>query len=125
MPSIGKLKEHLISLFRTIGLRYIFQLRLRLSPLRSHKWCHNIPDTVTDTCNCNQGIDDTDHFLFSCPFFETQRALLITTVIGIAQRNNLNDFRNQSINQSINQSTNQSIKSIPSLFIWSSFDKSF
>ena len=77
MPSIGKLKEHLISLFRanikstfeihdTIGLRYIFQLRLRLSPLRSHKWCHNFQDIVTDTCNYNL---DTDHCLFSCPFF--------------------------------------------------------
>ena len=87
MPLIGKLKEHLISLFRpnikstfdihdTIGLRYVFQLRLRLSPLRSHKWCHNFLDTVTDTCNCNQGIEDTDHFLFSCPFFEQQPSLL-------------------------------------------------
>ena len=84
MPSIGKLKEHLISLFCpsikstfdihntiAIGPRCILQLRLRLSPLRSHKWCHNSLDTVTDTCNCNQGIEDTDHFLFSCPSFET------------------------------------------------------
>ena len=72
------------------------------------QWCHNFLDTVTDTCNCNQGIENTDHFLFSCPFFETQRALLITTVNGIAQRNNLNGFRNQSHlylygNRSINQ----------------------
>ena len=127
MPSIGKLKEHLISLFCpnikstfdihntiAIGPRCIFQLRLRLSPLRSHKWCHNSFDTVTDTCNCNQGIEDPDHFLFSCPSFETQRALLIITLNGIALRNNLDDFRNQSHlyfygHRSINHSNNKTI----------------
>ena len=120
MSSIGKLEEHLISLLRpnirstldihdTIGIRYIIQLRLKLSPLRSHKLCHNFLDTVTDTCNCNQCIEYTDHFLFSCP----QSALLITNVNGIAQRNNLNDFRNYSHlyfgHRSINHSNNKKI----------------
>ena len=59
MPSISKLKEHLLSLFRPnikstfniydpIGLRCIFQLRLRLSPLRSHKWRHNFIETTSN-----------------------------------------------------------------------------
>ena len=67
MPSISKLKEHMLSLFRPniksmfniydpIGLRYIFQLRLRLSPLRSHKWRHNFIDTTSNICICTQGI---------------------------------------------------------------------
>ena len=50
-----------------VGLRYLFQLRLSLSPLKSHKWRHNFDDTPSDICRCNQGIEDASHFLFSCP----------------------------------------------------------
>ena len=61
MPSISKLKEHFLSLCRPnikstfniydpIGLRCIFQLRLRLSPLRSHKWRHNFIETTSNIC---------------------------------------------------------------------------
>ena len=32
------------------GLRYIFQLRVSLSPLRSHKFRHNFDDTPSDIC---------------------------------------------------------------------------
>ena len=84
MPSIGKFKEHVISLIRPskkstfniydpIGLRYIFQLRLNLSPLRSHKWRHNFLDTSSEFCQCAQGVEDTEHFLFLCPLFDNQR----------------------------------------------------
>ena len=41
-----------------VGLRYLCQLRVSLSPLRGHKWCHNSIDTP-----CNQGIEDTSHYL--------------------------------------------------------------
>ena len=44
------------------GIRYIFQLRVCLSPLRSHKFRHNFDPS--DICSCNQGIEDTNHFLF-------------------------------------------------------------
>ena len=101
MPSISKLKEHMLSLFRPniksmlniydpIGLRNIFQLRLRLSPSRSHKWRHNFIDTTNNICICTQGIGNIDHFLFSCHLFITQRTSLITTVSEIVQKNNLN-----------------------------------
>ena len=73
------------------GLRYLFQLRLSLSPLRSHKFRHN-----SEICRCNQGIEDTNHFLFSCPDYATPRATLAATVINILQKNNLNYLGNQS-----------------------------
>ena len=63
MPTFNKLRAHLISLFRpkgkslfnifdTTGTRYLFQLRLGLSPLRSHKKRHNFADTPNDMCLC-------------------------------------------------------------------------
>ena len=58
------------------GLRYLFQLRISLSPLISHKFRHNFADTPSEICSCNQGIEDTNHFLFSCPDYATPRATL-------------------------------------------------
>ena len=75
MPSLTSLKTHILSLIRPkiksifdvhdpLGLRYLFQLRVNFSPLRSHKRQHNLSDTPSETCECNLGIEDTRHFLF-------------------------------------------------------------
>ena len=79
----------------TVGLRYLFQLRVGLNPLRSHKCCHNLIDTPSGICHCNQGIEDTNHFLFSCPFYTNLRATLVTSVNEILHRVNLNHLENQ------------------------------
>ena len=79
-----------------VGLRYLFQLRMSLSPLRSHKYRHNFTDTPSDICHCNEGIEDTNHFLFSCPDYAILRATLPASVINILQKNNLNYLGNQS-----------------------------
>ena len=65
MPSFDILKDHIISLLRSkiksilsihdpLGIRFIPQLRVSLSPLRSHKRRDNFIDTPRDTCHCNQ-----------------------------------------------------------------------
>ena len=86
IPSINILKDHILSLIRPkkknvgihdpLGLRYLLQLRVGLSFLRYHKKCHNFIDTPSDKCLCNHGLEDTNQFLFSCPFFAAQRATL-------------------------------------------------
>ena len=75
---------------------YLFQLRVSLSPLRSHKFRHNFADTPSEICRCNQGIEDTNHFLFSCPDYAIPRATLAASVLNILQKNNLNYLGNQS-----------------------------
>ena len=70
----------------TVGLRYLFQLRVGLSPFRGHKCRHNFIDTPSGICHCNQGIEDTNHFLFSCPFFTNLRATLVTSINEILHR---------------------------------------
>ena len=107
VPSFDIVKKHINTFFRPmtsnifgthdpVGLRYLFQLRLSLSPLRSHKFRHNFTDTPSEICRCNQGIEDTNHFFLSCPNYVTQRATLTTSVINILQKNNLNYLGNQS-----------------------------
>ena len=79
IPSINILKGHISSLVRPkkkyilkihdpIRLRYLFYLRVSLSPLRSHKNRHEFDDTPFDKGLCNHGIEDTRHFLFSGSF---------------------------------------------------------
>ena len=79
IPSFSVFKNHILSLIRPkkkcifgihdpLGLRYLFQLRMGLSFLRCHKKCHNFIDSPFDKCLYKQGIEDTNHFLFLCPF---------------------------------------------------------
>ena len=67
-----------------------------LSPLRYHKNRQNFIDTPSTEYTCNQGIEDTNHFLFSSSFYDIQRATLLTTVIEIIRKYNLNNLGNQS-----------------------------
>jgi len=107
IPSAYILKKHLLSLIRPerksifniydpVGLRYIFFLRVGLSPLRSHKNIHGFQDTPSASCLCNIGIEDTSHFLFVCPFYAVQRVILVTRVTEILLKYNLETLANQS-----------------------------
>ena len=125
VPSIGVLKNDIISLIRPVvksvfrihdpaGLRYIFQLRVGLSPLKGHKWCHNFIDTSSGVCHCNQGIEDTSHFLLSCPFYVIKRETLVSSVNEILLKANKNHFESRLQlylygDPSINNSDNKNI----------------
>ena len=76
VPSIRILKKDIISLIRPdpkssfnihdpVGLRYLFQLRVNLCPLKGDKWRHNFIDTTSGICHCNQELENTSHFLFA------------------------------------------------------------
>ena len=105
IPSINK--SHILSLIRPekksifnihdpLGLRYLFHLRVGLSPLRSRKNRHGFADTPLDNCICNHGVEDANHFLVLCPLYATQRATLIASVTAIVQKYNLEILINQS-----------------------------
>ena len=96
LPSFEDLKRHILSLvrpppketfsvFNPTHLRYLFQLRLGLSRLRYHKKRHNFQDTPSDICLCKKGVEDTKHFLLTCPFYANHREALFSTVENIIQ----------------------------------------
>ena len=64
---------------------------MKLSPLRSHKKRYKFADTPTDICECNQGIENTHHFVFECLPFAIHRVILAVNITEILNRNNLND----------------------------------
>ena len=105
IPSINTLKTHILSIIRPekknifnihdpLGIRYLFYLRVGLSPLKSHKKRHGFEDTPFDNCLCNHGTEDTVHFLFSCHFFAIQTATLMASVMRILQKYYLNNLVN-------------------------------
>ncbi len=71
------------------GIKFIFQLRLGLSPLKFHKKKHNFLDTPSDLCNCGYACEDTPHFLFICDAYNEVRLSLRTAVMDILLPNNL------------------------------------
>ena len=71
-------------------LRYLFQLRVGLSQLKYHKRAHGFIDTPSDNCLCNNGVEDTLHYLLHCSLHTNHRTSLISIVEEILTRNNLN-----------------------------------
>ena len=74
--SISKFKDTLIKLYRPVkksifnvhdGIKWIFQLRVELSPLKSHKKSHKFAgyeEPLFAICSCSMGIAETTiHFL--------------------------------------------------------------
>ena len=105
-PTFDGLKDHLIALVRPdvksifglhdpIGLRLLFQLRVSLSLLLTHKKRYNSIDTPSNICHRNQGIEGTSHFLFSCPSYANERASLLLNMNVSLRKMNLNDLQNQ------------------------------
>ena len=78
------------------GLRCIFQLRVGLSTLKFHKKRHNFVDTPDDRCDCLTTFEDTFHFLFTCPLYANQRAVLLNSVSNILIMNNL-EYLSESV----------------------------
>ena len=71
------------------GLNHIFQLRVGLSALRTHKRRHNFRDTPSDWCACMSSPESISHFLFECQLFHLQRAQLFNEVHQVINKYNL------------------------------------
>ena len=65
-PTLPLFKSKILKIYRPVkksifgihnphGTRYIYQLRVGLSGLKSHKKSHNFSDTPDDKCSCSTG----------------------------------------------------------------------
>ena len=96
--SLSILKKNVLKLYRPVKrslfnihepkcIKWIFQLRVGLSPLKSHKRRHNFQDTPDDTCHCMRDAESTYHFLLHCPTFTEHRRTLFETIDPIIDQN--------------------------------------
>ena len=70
---IRPVKKSLFNIHNPNGIRWIFQMRVGLSPLKSHKKSHNFQDTPDDLCACLLNAETTQHFLLKCPNYNEYR----------------------------------------------------
>ena len=89
--SLAVFKRNLLKLYRPpkkgifniydIGIKWIFQLRVGLSPLKSHKRAHKFDDTPNEICSCTLNTaETTSHFLLLCPNLVNHRKDLFAVV---------------------------------------------
>ena len=67
-----------------------------MSPLRSHKYRYKSLGTPSDTCLCNTGKENTEHFHFKCPFYASKRIILANNVVPILPTHNLALLQNDT-----------------------------
>ena len=100
LSPISKFKEALLSVIRSAkksvfaihnptGIKKLFQLRVGLTQLKSHRNNHNFLDTPSDLCICNFESENTDIFFCRCPLFSIPRLILVDTVSNIISQKNI------------------------------------
>ena len=93
---IRPVKRSLFKIHNPNGIRWIFQLRVGLSPLKSHKKSHNFQDTPDDKCLCTNA-ETTQHFLLNCPIYDTLRINLLQTLNPILVMNDLQHLNDKEM----------------------------
>ena len=81
-------KKKIFNIHDTNRLKWIYQLRVGLSPLKYHKKRHNFNDTPDDTCLCSISPETTVHFFLKCPLFSNARVTLLNSVDVVLLANN-------------------------------------
>ena len=92
--SIATLKSRLLSFIRPVqtniyhifdpkGLKFLIRLRLGLSHLNEHKFCHNFQDCLNPLCSSSLEIEDTSHYLLHCQHLSNHRIDLMNSVKSV------------------------------------------
>ena len=66
-----------------IGMKWLFQLRVGLSPLYAHKKNHNFSDTPCDKCDVCKRTENLEHFFLHCIRFTEIRRTLLNSVLPL------------------------------------------
>ena len=60
-------------MYDSLGEKLLTRLRLKFSHLKEHKFRHGFADTINPMCACGADVETTEHFLFHCHFYSSQR----------------------------------------------------
>ena len=66
-----------------IGLKWLFQLRVVLSPPYAHKKNQNFSDTPCDKCDVCKRTENLEHFFLHCIRFTVTRRTLLNSVLTL------------------------------------------
>ena len=62
-------QSNMFNIFDPIGSNLLTFLRLGLSHLNEHKFCHNFQNRLNPLCSCSLKNEDTTHYLLHCQQF--------------------------------------------------------
>ena len=82
---IRLVQNKIYNIFDPEGLKFLTRLRVGLSHLNAHRFCHNFQDCLNPLCPCSLEIEDTTHYLLHRRHFSTQRANLMNSVKSVFQ----------------------------------------
>ena len=82
-------KKTMYDIHNPEGTKLIFQLRLGLSSLKSHKLAHNFKDTPNSICACGYIRESTSHYLLKCVIYCSERNDLFNVLNPILNTNKL------------------------------------
>ena len=83
--------KRIFDILDPIVMKWLFQLRVGLSPLQSHKKNNNFSDTPCDKCHLCKRTESLEHVFLNCICFtETRRALLNSVLTLNVNFNQLN-----------------------------------
>ena len=93
---IRPVKSSIFMIHNPNGIRWIFQLRVGLSPLKSHKKHHEFKDTPDDECICRNA-ETMQHFLLKCPIYNIHRLSLFQTLNPTLLANDLQNLNDREM----------------------------
>ena len=76
-------QSNIYNTFDPTGLKLLTRLRLGLSHLNEHKFCHNFQDCLNNLCSFSLEIEDTTHYLLLCQHFSNHSYDLMNSVKSI------------------------------------------
>ena len=82
-------KKNVFNIHDPNGIKWIFQIRVGLSPLKSHKKSHNSQDTPDDTSRCTLSAETSQHNFIHCPDFFNHRHDIFQILNPIMFANNM------------------------------------
>ena len=67
----------------SLVLTYLTTLRVDLSNLRDHKFCHYFLYSLNPICSCGSAIESTKHYLLHCSNLKNEKQTLLQNVINV------------------------------------------
>ena len=80
---IRPVQRNMYHIFDPKGLKFLIRLRLGLSHLNEHKFCHNFQDCLNPLCSSSLEIEDTSHYLLHCQHLSNHRIDLMNSVKSV------------------------------------------
>ena len=94
---IRPVQSNIYHIFDPKGLKFLTRLRVGLSHLNEHRFCHNFQNCLNPLCSCSLEIENTSHYLLHCQQFANHHIDLMNSVKSVINFESMTDNRKRDI----------------------------